>query len=836
MCASWTSRRLRLGTLALCAAFVAGCAHLQTPRIDPTGQRIFAQPPIRTEPVYRDPYTVADSFEPVAVTLSPANAVAPIGSEVILVAGVVAGDRHLDMNRRLEWMLAAGSVGHFVSVSRNSFTGMLLGDFTRPRKIDNTYAIGTTSRRYEQLSRGTPSPHDDVCTVPGQGWISLTSPVEGTSYITVHAPAVYDWNARARTAVIHWVDVQFAYPPPSINRAGTTHPLTTTVTRQTNGVPCQGWTVRYRVTGGPPAGFAPDGSPTIEVPTDASGRATAELMQTEPSPGTNTIAIEVFRPAGAMADVVAAQSPGRLLVGNGSTTKTWSAAALTVQKVGPTRATVGSAITYRVVVHNPGDLPAENVVATERLPAEVEYLGTNPPAQMVGGQPQWNLGVLAPGERRVLEVNVRAKAPGSITNCVDITATGPLNATGCATTVVEAQSSAVVSGSTVDVRIEGPRQAAVGQSVRFPVLVTNRGQTPTGDLTIKTRFDEGLQHEVQDPKRTIEAKLDSVPPGQTHQIDIDFTVVKPGQWCHGVEVLGPAGVLASARACLAVTGTSPEQAVREPGLSVRKTGPMQAMVGEAAEFIIEVTATGQRTLTNVRVVDQYDPALHPQAATDGHRVENGNLVWTFPQLRPGEIASIRIRCSCLRASPKTCNRVSVSSNEGAGGNAEACLEIRDTPGGRPPSGLPPSGLPPSGLQPGPAQPGGILPADSAPQGTLSLTVTDLRGMVAAGKEFTYVIQVANGGIAADRQVVVTAVVPEGITPVRLGTTGPTEQPLFDGQTVRFQPVPEIKPGQILTYRVRVQTKKPGKATLKVQATSERHVQPLMAEETTEVFN
>ena len=815
MSASRTSRRLRLVTLALCAAIGSGCAHLQTPRIDPTGQRIFAEPPIRTQPVYHDPYTVADSWEPVAVTLSPANAVAPVGSEVILVAGVIAGDKHLDMNRRLEWMLAAGSVGQFVAISRNSFVGMLLGDFTRPHKVDNTYAVGTTSRRYERLSSGTASAHDDVCTVPGQGWISLTSPVEGTSYVTVHAPEVYDWNARTRTAVIHWVDVQFAYPPPSISRAGTTHPMTTTVTRQSNGAPWEGWTVRYRVVGGPPAGFVPDGAPEVEVPTDASGRATAQLMQTEPKPGTNTIAVEVFRPAGVLAGMMAAPAAGRLLVGNSSTTKTWSAASLTVQKVGPTRATVGAAITYRIVVHNPGDLPAENVVATERIPPEVEYLSTNPPAQLVGNQPQWNLGVLGPREQRVLELNVRAKTPGSITNCIDVTAAGPLNATGCATTVVEAESPAVVVGSSIDVKIEGPRQAGVGQKVRFPVLVTNRGATPTGELTIKTRFDEGFQHEVHDPKRTIEARLGNLPPGETHQVDIDFTVVKPGQWCHAVEVLGPAGVLASARACLTAAGESAEQALRQAGLSVKKTGPAQGTVGELAEFIIDVTATGDRTLTNVRIVDRYDAALLPKEATEGYRVEDGNLVWTFAQLRPGQTARIQVHCNCLRAAARTCNRVTVTSNEGASGNAEACLEVRETSGSRPP--------------------GGVAPPESTARGTLSLTVTDLRGMVAAGKEFTYVIQVANGGIAADRQVAVTAIVPDGMTPVRLGTTGPTDQPAFDGQTVRFPPVPEIKPGQTLTYRVRVRTKAPGKATLWVEAVSERHVQPLTAEETTEVF-
>ncbi len=801
--------------LALCAALGSGCAHLQSPRIDPTGQRIFAEPPIRTQPVYHAPHSAATPWDAVAVTLSPAMTVAPVGSQVILVAGVVAGDNHLDMNRRLEWHLAGGSVGHFVEVGRGSFVDFLLGDFNRPRKVDATYAIGSTSRRYQYVSRGTGLPGDVMHTLPGQGWISVTSPVEGTSYVTVHAPEVVVGGPRTRSAAVHWIDVQFTYPPPAINRAGTTHPMTTTVTRHSDGAPWEGWIVRYRVAGGPPAGFAPDGADTVEVLTDASGRATAELMQAAPGPGTNTISVEVFRPSGAgvRPGLTPGLSPGRLLVGNAAVTKTWTAAALAVQKTGPARASVGATITYRIIVSNPGDLPAEDVVVTDRVPEVLEYLSSNPPAQLAGAHPQWQIGRLAPREQRVLEVNFRARAEGTATNCADVTAAGQLSATGCTTTTIGAELPPEVS-SAIDVRIEGPQQATVGQQVRFHMLVTNRGQAPSGELTIKNRFDEGLEHEVHDPKRTIEAKLGNLAPGETQQVDIDFTVVKPGQWCHTAEVHGPPGILATAKSCLTAAEVVSEAPVREAGVSVRKTGPAQGTVGQLADFTIDVTNTGQRVLTNVRVVDHYDAALLPKEATEGYRLEDGNLVWTFPRLEPGHTARIQIRCSCLQPAAKACNRVSVTSNEGARGDAEACLAIR---------------------QPAEKPVKEPVPPDSEPKGALRLTVTDLRGIVNVGKELTYVIQVVNAGITPDRQVVVTATVPEGMIPVRLGTTGPSEPPEFDGQAVRFPPAAEIKPGQTLIYRVRAQTRKPGKAVFRVQATSQRHREPLLAEETTEVF-
>ena len=811
MCEPRRSRRLRLVALALCAALGSGCAHLQTPRIDPTGQRVFAEPPIRAQPAPPAPLHVAAPWEPVALTLSPAATVAPVGSEVILVAGVIAGDNHYDMNRRLEWHLAQGSVGQFIAVGRGSLVDWLVGDFNRPRKIDATYAIGSTSRRYQHLSRGAAAPGEDVWTVPGQGWITVSSPLEGTSFVTVAAPEIADWSARTRNAVIHWVDVQFTYPPPSINRAGTTHPMTTTVTRQSDGAPWEGWTVRYRVVSGPPAGFAPDGADIIEVLTDASGRATAELMQTAPGAGTNVITVEVFRPAGPVAGAVAAPgaATGRLLVGSSSVTKTWTAAALAAQKTGPARATVGATLTYRIVVSNPGDLPAENVLVTDRAPDALEYLSSNPPAQLVGARPQWQLGRLAPREQRVIEVHFRAQSEGTVTNCADVTAAGDLSATGCTTTTIGPEP-AVDVPSPVDLRIEGPRQAVVGQEVTFHVLVTNRGQAPSGDVTIRTRFDEGLEHEIVDPKRTIEAHLGNLAPGETHQVDIDFTVVKPGEWCHTVEVIGPPGVLATARACLTATAVepeAPEEPVREAAVSVRKTGPAQATVGQPVRFTINVTNTGRRAVTNVRIVDHHHPALLPTDATEGHELENGSLVWTFDRLEPGHAVPIEIVANPLRPAERACNRVTVTTREGAQGEAEVCVEIRP-----------------------PVEP----PPDEVPDGTLSLTVTDLRGMVAAGRELTYVIQVVNTGMLPDQQVVVAARVPEGMTPVRLGTMGPADPPEFDAQIVRFPPVAEIKPHQTLTYRVRVQTHEAGDYTFGAQVTSRRHPEPLHAQVTTEV--
>ncbi len=236
-------------------------------------------------------------WDDVAVQLRPQEMVAPVGSEVVLVAGVCGPDGYLRTNRRLEWTIAPGSVGHFVAVEKGGTVDLLLGDFNWPRKIDATYAIGSTSRSNVRLNRGACVPETNVLVLRGEGWITLTSPVEGTSNVTVLAPEVYQWNARLKSAMVHWVDALVQYPPPAINPAGTRHVFTTTVTRHSNQSPCEGWRVRYEITGGPPAGFSPDGAAVIEVPTNSAGQASVEIFQKQPAHGTNKICIQVIRPA-----------------------------------------------------------------------------------------------------------------------------------------------------------------------------------------------------------------------------------------------------------------------------------------------------------------------------------------------------------------------------------------------------------------------------------------------------------------------------------------------------------------------------------------------------------
>ena len=800
---SGIENRLTPFVLLVLAVLVMSCASCSTLRIDPSGERVFIESSAPAN--YREVPDAPLAWDPVDLTLSPSETIAPVDSEVVLLAGVVGSDSCLRTNERVEWTVASSGVGSIVEFDRGAFIDLMLGDFTQPRKISDAFAITSTSRDNLQLTRGTPTPSDDVGVLAGQTWVSMTSPVEGTSYITAYAPSVYGWDCRKRAAVIHWVDAQWRFPTPTINTAGSKHIFSTVVTRHTNQSPCVGWIVRYEIVGGPPAAFAPAGSTVAEVVTDTNGRADVEIYQREPCQGTNQINVQVVRPAN-----LGGSAGRRFVVGNGSTTATWSSPRLTIRKTGPVSVGVGATLDYQIQVDNVGDLTAKEVIVADEVPDGMEFIECNPIAERVGNGLKWNLGPLAAGEARTLEVKLRALRSGGTTSCAEVTAGPKIKAKDCVTTTV--------GEARLEVKLLGPTQAKVGENVQFELVVTNRGQGPATGLMIRDTFDDGLKHGVA--ASPVERDLADLQPGQSHRIGVKFDVVSPGRHCQNIEVTGAGRLRATASLCLTATGaevTPPpvkEQPAMPPGkVSIRINGPSVGEVGKVAEFTIDVKNLGAEVLTNLKVTGRHDTSLSPTMATEGCKLDpvTRDLMCTIDRLPPSKTVRLVVQYRCMKKATWACNRVMVTDDRGTRSDDSACLRIHKEANTTIPS------------------------KETASK--LTVSVQDLHDPITVGKGLTYEIRVTNPGIASDGQVLAVVTVPPELSVDRIGTTGPGRTGFqVQGQTIRFEPVPEIQPGETLNYRVRVTADRPSRQViLKVQATSREMLSPVESEEDTEIL-
>lgn len=515
-------RLLTLGALALCLASHAGCALDRLPRIDPTGERILIFPgdeptataAIVTTPTAVDPFTGAapivppsgnlvaspvlgDSSSlcclgrlfsgpsiigpPVAavagapqaqdrVVMTPERVLAPIGSEVVLRAGVCDASGYLQTNRRIDWGLGQQGVGQFVQLGDEGETDVLRWPWQRPNKIDNHYAIGYTTPFHTCIKRNAADPADDIQVRPGDAWVSVTSASEGVSRVTAFAPSVDDWAARKSSAIIYWVDAQWSLPPSVTLPAGQPHTLTTTVTRQSDGAPIAGWIVRYEVTSGGQATLGYEAGQATDATTDSQGRASIQVSPATAGAGAATVAVTIVRP-----DTPGAAGGPRINVGSGQATINWTLDApatglppisqpgpqqppvfqqpfdpgpptpgttpspptVTPQPAGrpnlqvqlrrdtPEPIEVGAAVGYTILVRNVGDGPARNIRILDRfdrgLSSPLDSLGRNQIEYL-------DMSDLGPGESDQVRVEFDVLEAGPRQTDVTVTADGATEA------------------------------------------------------------------------------------------------------------------------------------------------------------------------------------------------------------------------------------------------------------------------------------------------------------------------------------------------------------------------------------------------------------------------
>ena len=103
-------------------------------------------------------------FDPQAVQLevTPVEDTNPVRTQHILVATVKDKDGKPLTGRRVEWLLAEGSVGAIVEVDESGWYD------TRGHKVNNNYAFSHTNYGDHVLTRGNNDPADDVHLKKGQ--------------------------------------------------------------------------------------------------------------------------------------------------------------------------------------------------------------------------------------------------------------------------------------------------------------------------------------------------------------------------------------------------------------------------------------------------------------------------------------------------------------------------------------------------------------------------------------------------------------------------------------------------------------------------------------------
>ncbi|HEX4607503.1 MAG TPA: hypothetical protein VH092_04785, partial [Urbifossiella sp.] len=571
-------------------------------------------------------------FDPKAcrIEVTPADATAPVGSQVVVVATVRDKDGEPRRSRRVEWMLEGP--GGIIEVDESGFYP------GRGYKQDSRYAVSHTSYLSHTITRGNDDPKDDVEIGPGQTFCVVSCPVPGETVLTAYAPGVFNWEKGRVLAKIVWGEGRFLFPPPATVRVGTEYTLTTTVARfEQDGPAAPTYHVRYRLvdtadtsavlvsSGGAGATGSQSGTTAreAEAATDADGKAAVRLVQTNEKVGKTRVAVEVLKLPESGA------GPGTV-VSRRETLIEWVAPELKLDVTAPPAAGPGGAFPATVTLANtsPVDSKEARVRVTLSDGATLER-SEPPPTRQEAGALVFDLPGAKAGKAQSVALQVRPARVGTVTVAAEAVTADALQARREATTKIDA--------GKLSVLVEPPEAGVVGEPVPVRVAVTNAAQTPAVNVTVFASFDATLKH--ASGKNPVELAAGTLAPGQTKTFDLPLSAALTGRYT--------ATATATADGSLTASSGRVTFDVRKAELRAAVTGPKLVYLNQEITWTVGVTNGGDVAAKNVVVRATLPPEMRAKDAGDGV-VTAGSVEWKAGTLAPGEQRTFKLTADAIR--------------------------------------------------------------------------------------------------------------------------------------------------------------------------------------------
>lgn len=209
-----------------------------------------------------------------------------------------------------------------------------------------------------------------------------------------------------------------------------------------------------------------------------------------------------------------------------------------------------------------------------------------------------------------------------------------------------------------------PPATVVGQAIPYQITVVNTGAVATRGVTVRDTIPETLQLIGAQPPATQQGanllwRIPSLLPQQTAVVQFSLMPTQPGTVRNIAEARMDEGPAANAEAVTQVLVAA---------LSVSKTGPASAMVGQMVTFQVTVTNNGSGPAADVVLRDEFDPGF-------AHASGGGPLQLPVGVLQPGEGRTVPITLQA-KVAGRLCNRVVAVAAGGVNSRpAEHCVEV-----------------------------------------------------------------------------------------------------------------------------------------------------------------
>ncbi len=300
---------------------------------------------------------------------------------------------------------------------------------------------------------------------------------------------------------------------------------------------------------------------------------------------------------------------------------------LQCQKTGPSEASPGEKITYRVTVTNKGSCAAEEVTVTDNLPEGLQH---------ASGMKSlcYKIGRLAPSECRTIDIPVCAVKRGTFCNTAIVTS--------CNAESTSCQVCTTISSKDIELKKSGPKEAILGKSAEYQLTVTNTGDLPLTNVVITDSAPQATEI-VSASGATIRGhqavwKLKELKAGDKASFSMTLATCTPGSFTNRATVSTNEGPQASSETTTRWKGM--------PDIHAKisdSEGPI--CMGDSTSINISVVNQGPEPDKNVRISVTFPSQVQPTSiAGDVKGTISGNTVTFEPRetLWPRQCVTIRI--------------------------------------------------------------------------------------------------------------------------------------------------------------------------------------------------
>ncbi|BAV96894.1 CARDB domain-containing protein [Lysobacter enzymogenes] len=445
---------------------------------------------------------------------------------------------------------------------------------------------------------------------------------------------------------------------------------------------------------------------TVRATGNYANTATATSTTSDPTPGNNT----------------ATNTPVPVASADLAVVKTASTAT----------PTVGTNITFTIVVSNNGPSDAAGVAVDDALPSGYAFVSaTTSTGAYNNGTGVWTVGALANGASETLTVTATVLATGNYANTATATATtgdptpGNNTSTNTPTPVASADLAVTKTASTAT--------PTVGTNITFTVTVANNGPSAAAAVAVDDLLPSGYTFVSATPSvgtytsGTGVWAVGTLANGANATLSVVATVLATGNYANTATATSTTGDPNTANN----TATSTPTPVASADLAVVKTASSATpVVGTNITFTIVVSNNGPSDAAAVAVNDALPSGytfVSANASTGTYN--NGTGVWTVGTLANGGSATLTVTATVL-ATGNYANTATATSTTGD-----------PTPGNNTSTSTP-------------------TPVASA---DLAVTKTASTATPTVGTNITFTVTVANNGPSAAAAVAVDDLLPSGYT-------------------------------------------------------------------------